>query len=94
MLTEYDIQRLSTAICDKLCNDDKFARHMAKLMQKNDSHKMVNSTRAAQILGISRKSVTQIAEYLNGVRGKGNSAHWLFPADGLIEAYLKYKQQE
>ncbi len=93
MLSEYDIQRLSTAICEKLCNDDKFANRMVKLIQKNDSRKMVNSTRASQILGISRKSVTQIAKYLNGVRGKGKSAHWLFPEATLTELYLRYKQQ-
>ena len=93
MLTEYDIQRLSTAICDKLCNDDKFARRMAKLMQRDKSRRMVNSTRAASILGISRKSVCQIAESLGGIRGKGESAHWLFPEATLTELYLRYKKQ-
>ena len=92
MLTEYDIQRLSTAICDKLCNDDKFAKRMAKLMQK-DNRNLIGSTRAAAILGISRKSVCEIAESLGGIRGKGKSAHWLFPESTLIEKYLRYKQQ-
>ena len=92
MLTEYDIQRLSTAICDKLCNDDKFANRMAKLMQK-DKKNLVGSTRAAAILGISRKSVCEIAESLGGIRGKGKSAHWLFPESTLTEKYLRYKQQ-
>lgn len=92
MLSEYDIQRLSTAICEKLCNDDKFAKHMAKLMQK-DNRNLIGSTRAAAILGISRKSVCEIAESLGGIRGKGKSAHWLFPEATLTELYLRYKQQ-
>jgi hypothetical protein len=92
MLTEYDIQRLSTAICDKLCNDDKFAKRMAKLMQK-DNRNLIGSTKAASILGISRKSVCEIAESLGGVRGQGKSAHWLFPEATLTEKYLRYKQQ-
>ena len=92
MLTDYDIQRLSTAIVENLCDNDKFIKRVSKLMQKN-SRNLVSSTKAAQILGISRKSVTQIAEHLNGVKGKGESAHWLFPEEGLVEAYLNYKQK-
>ena len=93
MLTEYDIQRLSTAICNRLCNDEKFANRIAKLIMHKDRKNLVGSTRAAAILGISRKSVCEIAESLGGIRGKGKSAHWLFPEATLTENYLRYKQQ-
>lgn len=91
-MTEYDIQRISSAIVNKLCNDERFIRRMAKLMKQNESRSLVNSTKAAQILGLSRKTVTEIAEYLNGIRGEGESAHWMFPEEGLVDAYIRYKQ--
>lgn len=88
MLTDYDIQRLSSAIFEKLVNDDKFIKRMAQVMPKQ--RKMLTSSKAASILGISRKTVCDIAEYLGGVRGEGKSAHWMFEEDGLIERYKTY----
>ena len=90
MLTEYDIQRLSTAIVDNLVNNDKFMQRIAKQMPRRQ--KMVSSSVAASILGITRKSVCEIAQNLGGIRGEGRSAHWMFPEEGLIERYLTYKQ--
>lgn len=91
MLTEYDIQRLSAAIVENLITNDKFIQKMAKHMPKEK--KLCGSTKAASILGISRKTVCQIAEYLGGIKGEGESAHWLFPEDELISNYIHYKNR-
>lgn len=89
MLTDFDIQKLSAAIVDNLVSNEKFMKRMAKLMPKQQ--RMVNSTQAAKILGINRKSVCEIAEHLGGIRANGKSAHWMFVEDGLIERYRNYK---
>ena len=90
MLTDFDIQKLSISIVDNLVNNDKFIRRVAKMMEKR-SKRLVNSSRAAEILGVTRKTVCEIAPFLGGVRGGGQSAHWIFEEDGLIERYIEYK---
>ena len=89
MLTDFDVQRLSDAIVKKLVSDEKFMKRMAKLMPSQQ--RMVNSTQAAKILGINRKSVCEIAEHLGGTRTNSKSAHWMFPESELIEKYKTYK---
>lgn len=89
MLTDYDIQKIASSIVKLLSEDEKFMKRMAKLMPKQQ--RMVNSTQAAKILGINRKSVCEIAEHLGGIRANGKSAHWMFVEDGLIERYRNYK---
>lgn len=93
MLSDYEINRISKAIVSELCNNDRFIKNIAKMMKDKESEDMVNSTTAAKILGISRKSVCAIAEELNGIRGRGRSAHWLFPKATLTENYIRYKQK-
>lgn len=90
MLTDYDIQRLSSAIVEKLTTDDRFINRIAKSVERKE-RKIVNARRAAEILGLTRKTVCEIAEYLGGVKGSGKSAHWMFEEQGLIERYLEYK---
>ena len=89
MLTEYDIQKIASSVVRLLCEDEKFMRRMAKLMPKQQ--RMVNSTQAAKILGINRKSVCEIAEQLGGVRANGKSAHWMFVENELVEKFKTYK---
>lgn len=89
MLTDYDIQRLSSAIVRSLVNDDRFIKRMAKMMPKKK--KMVSSGKAASILGVSRKTVCCIAEYLGGIKGEGRQDHWMFEEEGLVERYIEYK---
>ena len=89
MLTDYDIQRISAAIVDRLVSNEKFMKRMAKLMPRQQ--RMVNSTQAAKILGINRKSVCEIAEQLGGVRANGKSAHWMFVENELVDRYKTYK---
>lgn len=90
MLSDFDIMKLSSSIIDNLVNNDKFISRVAMIMEKR-SKRLVNSTRAAEILGVNRKTVCEIAPFLGGVRGNGQSAHWMFPEEGLVERYLEYK---
>lgn len=89
-MTDFDIQKLSISIVDNLVNNDKFISRVAKMMEKR-SKRLVNSSRAAEILGVTRKTVCEIAPFIGGIRGKGQSAHWMFDEDGLIERYIEYK---
>lgn len=88
-MTDFDIQKLSISIVDNLVNNDKFISRVAKMMEKR-SKRLVNSSRAAEILGVTRKTVCEIAPFIGGIRGKGQSAHWMFEEDGLIERYIEY----
>ncbi len=91
MLTEYDIKRLSSAIVENLVNNDKFIGRVLKVMPKKKE--MCNSTKAASVLGVTRKTVCEIAPYIGGVKmGQGNKAHWLFPLNEVVENYITYKQ--
>jgi hypothetical protein len=90
MLTEYDIQRVSSAIVEKLVDDDRFIKRMAKLMQRQKRN-LISSSQAARILGVTKKTVCQIAEQIGGFRGCGESAHWMFEEEGLIDRYKDYK---
>lgn len=92
MLTDYDIQRISSAIVNNLVNNDKFISKMAKLMPKQKS--MVSSGKAAKILGVSRKTICEIAEHLGGIKEEGKSAHWMFEEDRLVERYKAYKMRK
>ena len=91
-MTDFDIQKLSISIVDNLVNNDKFISRVAKMMEKR-SRRLVNSSRAAEILGVTRKTVCEIAPFIGGIRGKGQSAHWMFEEDGLIERYIEYKNK-
>ena len=90
MLTDYEIHKISVAIVENLVDNDKFIKRIAKAMQK-DSKKLIGSTQAAKLLGVTRKTVCEIAPYIGGIRGKGESAHWMFHEDGLVDRYLRYK---
>lgn len=92
MLTDYDIQRLSSAIVKNLVNNDKFIKRMAKMMPKQKT--MVSSSKAAKILGVTRKTICEIAEQLGGIKGVGKQARWMFDEDGLTEKYKEYKQRK
>ena len=92
MLTDYEIQRISSAIVKSLINDDRFIRRMAKMMPKQK--KMVSSGAAAKILGVSRKTICTIAEQLGGIKEEGKSSHWIFEEEGLADRYMEYKRKK
>ena len=91
MLTDFDIQKLSISIVDNLMNNEKFISRIAKSLGKKKT--LVNTRRASEILGVTRKTVCEIAPFIGGIRGKGQSAHWMFEEDGLIERYIEYKNK-
>lgn len=89
MITDYDIQRISSAIVDKLVNDERFIRRMAKVMPKQE--RMLGTHQVSKILNLSRKTVCKIASQLGGMKGEGLNAKWIFPEQGLVERYKQYK---
>lgn len=89
MLTDYDVQRISTMVVENLVNNEKFISRIAKSLGKKRT--LVNTKRASEILGVTRKTVCEIAPFIGGMRGNGQSAHWMFEEDGLIERYIEYK---
>ena len=91
MLTDFDIQRISAAIVANLVDNEQFLRRMAKMLPKK--RHMVSSSQAASILGISRKTVCCLAEQLGGIKGDGDSSHWTFDEDTLVENYKLLKQK-
>ena len=89
-LTDYDIQRISSAVVENLVNNDRFMQRMARLMPRKN--RLLNSRQAAEMLGITRKTVCEIAEQIGGSRAQDNSSHWMFEEEGLIDRYRKYKE--
>ena len=83
MLSEYDVQRLSAAIVEKLVADDRFLRRMAKIAPKQE--RLLTSTQAARLLGVSRSTICRIADKIGGIRKK--DGHWLFREEGLADRY-------
>lgn len=92
MLSDFDIQKISSAIVERLTDDDKFISRVSMMMEKR-SKRLVNSTRAAEILGVNRKTVCEIAPFIGGMKGEGKSAHWMFEENGLVERYVAYKNR-
>ena len=91
MLTDFDVQRISSMVVENLVNNEKFISRIAKSLGKKKT--LVNTRRASEILGVTRKTVCEIAPFIGGIRGKGQSAHWMFEEDGLIERYIEYKNK-
>lgn len=92
MLSDYDITRLANSIVSKLATDERFINKIIKSVEKKE-RKLVNARRAAEILGVNRKTVCEIGSYLGGVKGEGKSAHWMFEEEGLIDRYLEFKNK-
>lgn len=89
-MTEYEIQRTAKAVVDLLLADDRFTRRMEKLTARSNTH-MVNSAKAADILGISKDTVRDIAHHIGGIKkGSGQRSKWAFVEEGLKERYLEY----
>lgn len=89
-MTEYEIQRTAKAVVDMLLNDDRFIKRMERLSPRRGS-RMLNSSKAAEVLGISKDTLRNIAPYIGGIK-KGNDqrSKWTFEEDGLKERYLDY----
>ena len=92
-MTDFEIQKTAKAVVDMLLNDDRFISRMEKLANRRGS-RMLKSSQAAELLGVSRKTICMIAEEIGGIRGDGNSAHWMFEEAGLKERYTEYKTRK
>ena len=88
MLTDYDIRRLSASIVEQLMGNRQFIEIVTKTAAQRKG--TLNSTQAASYLGLSRKTVCDIAEWLGGFRSGSKSSHWVFPVDTLTENYKNY----
>jgi DNA-directed RNA polymerase specialized sigma subunit len=87
-LSEYDIHRIASEVVRKLVEDQRFIKAMQKMLPKQE--RLVNSSQAARMLGISRYTVCRIAEQLGGIRkdsGTPGKGHWMFPEQGLAERF-------
>lgn len=88
-LSNYDIQRISEAIVTRLLRDETFIQQIRKTAPA--PQRLLTTRQVAEILGISRKTVCDIAYHLGGIRRDGKSQHWVFPEDGLTDRYIRYK---
>lgn len=91
MLTDYDIQRISTAVAEKLLADDRLLKRVVKYLPKKE--RLLTSSQAATILGVSRYTVCRMAEQLGGVRrpGKDGRGRWMFSETTLVTNYQALK---
>ena len=87
-LSDYDIHRIATAVVEMLTENDKFTRNIAKAMPRKE--RMITSSQAARMLGLTRKTVCNIASHLGGIKGAGNSAHWYFREGEIAKRYQEY----
>ena len=93
-MTEYEIQRTAKAVVNLLLDDDRFLRRMERIASRRG--RMLNTSQAASLLGISQWTLRDIAPYLGGVKKGGDDANngqrakWAFSEDGLKERYLEY----
>lgn len=89
-MTEYDIQKTAKAVVDLLLSDDRFINRIIKASPRKGS-RMLNSSKAAEILGISAYTIRHIAPYIGGIKkGDGQRDKWAFEEEGLKERYLEY----
>ncbi len=94
MLSQYDISRIAAAVVERLVNDDKFVERITRTAKKADG-RLLSSTQAAKLLGISRGYVCDIASQLGGIRrGSGQRARWIFPENGLIEKFKTARHEK
>jgi len=91
MLTDYDIQRISAAVADRLLNDERVIKRMVRYLPKKK--RLLTTSQAAAVLGISTYTVRRLAERLGGVHrpGKDGRGRWMFDEATLVENYLKIK---
>ena len=89
-MTEYEIQRTARAVVDLLLSDDRFISRIVKASPRKSS-RMLNSSKAAAILGISAYTIRHIAPYIGGIKkGDGQRDKWAFEEEGLKDRYLDY----
>lgn len=87
-LSEYDIHLIASEVVKKLVSDERFLKAMARVAPKQE--RLLTSSQAAELLGISRYTVCRMAEQLGGIRKESSTpgkGHWVFPERGLADRY-------
>lgn len=93
-MTDYDVQRIARAVVQLLNEDDRFAKRMEKFIPKRQS-RMLNSNKAAELLGVSQDTLRDIAPYIGGIKkGSDQRSKWTFVEEGLRDRYIEYLQSK
>lgn len=90
MMTEYEIRRISAAIVEDLLSDERFITRIAKVMPKRD--RLISSSKAAEILGVSRFTVVRFANELGGEQN--SRGRWVFHENNLIQNFNNIKNHD
>ena len=94
MLSQYDISRIAAAVVERLVDDEKFIARISRTTKKENG-RLLTSSQAAELLGISRGYVCDLASQLGGIRrGSGQRARWMFPENGLQEKFKTAKYEK
>lgn len=87
-MTDYEIKRIAREVVKLLLDDDRFTSSIGKTCQNEG---MVNSRKAAEILGVSQYTLRSIAPYIGGIKkGSDRRQHWCFDTKNLLSNYKKY----
>lgn len=84
-MTDYDIRRIAAAVVELLSSDERFAKSMAKNLPRKKN--FVTATQAAEKLGVCRRSVTNNAKALGGI--KLSNGTWRFDENTLFDHFSK-----
>lgn len=86
-MTDYDIQRISAAVVERLLSDERILARVAK--HAKACEKLLNTQQAAAVLGVSPFTVRRLAKELGGIQGQ--HGRWKFPESTLVQNYLNFK---
>ena len=90
MMTDYDIRRIAAAVVELLSSDERFVQSIAKNLPKKKN--FVTASQAAEKLGVCRRSITNNAKALGGV--KLSNGTWRFDENTLFDLYSKIEHYE
>ena len=82
-MTEYEICKIADRICEKLTQDERFMKHLAKCMPKRD--RLISASQAAKLLGVSIYTVRRRAADLGGFIN--SNGRWTFYESKLMERF-------
>lgn len=89
-MTDYDIRRIAVAVVELLSSDERFIRNIVKNAPAKKN--LVTAAQAAQMLGVCRRSITNNAKALGGV--KLSNGTWRFDENTLFDLYSKIEHYE
>ncbi len=86
-MTDYEIQRIARAVAELILGDERLPKRVAKCLPKKE--KLLTSSQAAEMLGVSRCTICRLAPSLGGIRrpSKDGKGRWMFSEEKLIENF-------